>query len=111
MALERCCSLTLLPPDKTIDSDLYCHQLMRLKQEVEQKRPDSNNRMGVVFHHDNAGPHTSLATQQLLREFDWEVLMYRSYSPKPCTLRFLPVSVFSQFFGGIRLTSREDCQH
>ncbi|GBP75436.1 Histone-lysine N-methyltransferase SETMAR [Eumeta japonica] len=30
----------LLPPGKTIISDLYCQQLMRLKQEVEQKRPE-----------------------------------------------------------------------
>ncbi|GBP42099.1 Mariner Mos1 transposase [Eumeta japonica] len=26
----------LLPPGKTINSDLYCQQLMRLKQEVEK---------------------------------------------------------------------------
>ncbi|GBP64890.1 hypothetical protein EVAR_49824_1 [Eumeta japonica] len=30
----------LLPPDKTINSDLYCRQLIRLEQEVEKKRPE-----------------------------------------------------------------------
>ncbi|CAH2236298.1 jg7061 [Pararge aegeria aegeria] len=39
----------LLPPDRTIDSELYCEQLMRLKQEVERKRPELINRRGVVF--------------------------------------------------------------
>ncbi|GBP57350.1 Mariner Mos1 transposase [Eumeta japonica] len=58
----------LLPTGKTINSYLYCQQLMRLKQEVERKRPEVINRKDVVFHHDNARPHTSLATQQILRE-------------------------------------------
>ncbi|KAL0859687.1 hypothetical protein ABMA27_010802 [Loxostege sticticalis] len=71
----------LLPPGRTIDSELYCGQLMRLKQEVERKRPELINRRGVVFHHDNARPHTSLATQQKLSEFGWEVLMHPPYSP------------------------------
>ncbi|KAJ0182783.1 hypothetical protein K1T71_002152 [Dendrolimus kikuchii] len=44
----------LLPPGRTIDSELYCEQLMRLKQKVERKRPELINRRGVVFHHDKA---------------------------------------------------------
>ncbi|CAH0403213.1 unnamed protein product [Chilo suppressalis] len=31
----------LLPGGRTIDSELFCEQLMRLKQEVEKKRPES----------------------------------------------------------------------
>ncbi|GBP22177.1 Mariner Mos1 transposase [Eumeta japonica] len=54
---------------------------MRLKQEAEKKRPELINREGVVFHHDDARLHTSLATQQILREFDWEVLMRSPYGP------------------------------
>ncbi|KAL0902444.1 hypothetical protein ABMA27_000309, partial [Loxostege sticticalis] len=34
----------LLPPGRTIDSELCCEQLMRLKQEVERKRPELINR-------------------------------------------------------------------
>ncbi|KAL0841534.1 hypothetical protein ABMA28_015204 [Loxostege sticticalis] len=71
----------LLSPGWTNDSELYCEQLMRLKLEVERKRPELINRRGVVFHHDNARPHTSLATQQKLREFGWEVLMHPPYIP------------------------------
>ncbi|GBP26161.1 Mariner Mos1 transposase [Eumeta japonica] len=37
-----------LPP-KTINSDLYCQQLMRLKQELEKKRPDSINRKDLMM--------------------------------------------------------------
>ncbi|GBP31734.1 Histone-lysine N-methyltransferase SETMAR [Eumeta japonica] len=46
----------LLPPGKTINSDLYCQQLTRLKPEVMTKRPESINRKGVVYRRDNAKP-------------------------------------------------------
>ncbi|KAJ0173872.1 hypothetical protein K1T71_011021 [Dendrolimus kikuchii] len=78
----------LLPPGRTIDSELYCEQLTRLKQKVERKRPELINRRGVVFHHDNARPHTSLATQQKLREFGFEVLMHPPYR-SACAVRAL----------------------
>ncbi|GBP89443.1 Mariner Mos1 transposase [Eumeta japonica] len=39
----------LLPPGKTINSDLYYQQLMRLKKEVEKNRAESNNRKGILY--------------------------------------------------------------
>ncbi|KAJ0173665.1 hypothetical protein K1T71_010814 [Dendrolimus kikuchii] len=101
----------LLPPGRTIDSELYCEQLMRLKQKVERKRPELINRRGVVFHHDNARPHTSLATQQKLREFGWEVLMHPPYSPDLAPSDFHLFSSLQNSLGSVRLTSREDCQN
>ncbi|GBP40029.1 Histone-lysine N-methyltransferase SETMAR [Eumeta japonica] len=50
----------LLPPGKTINSDLYCQQLMRHEQEVEKKRRQLINKKSVIFHYDNARPHTPL---------------------------------------------------
>ncbi|GBP71912.1 Mariner Mos1 transposase [Eumeta japonica] len=44
----------LLPPGKTINSDLDCQQPARLKQEVEKKRPELINGKGLVFRHDSA---------------------------------------------------------
>ncbi|CAK1595888.1 unnamed protein product [Parnassius mnemosyne] len=102
----------LLPSGKTIDSDLYCQQLMRLKQEIEKKiRLESINRKGVVFHHDNARPHTSLATQQKLRELDGEVLMHPPYSPELAPSDFHLFRYLPNYLGSARLTSREDCQN
>ena len=60
---------------------LDCQQLMRLKRAIKKKRPALINRKGVLFHHDNAGPHISLVTRQKLRELGWEVLMHPPYSP------------------------------
>ncbi|GBP88584.1 hypothetical protein EVAR_68614_1 [Eumeta japonica] len=39
----------LLPPSKTINSDVYCQQLMKLKEEVEKIWLELINRKGVVF--------------------------------------------------------------
>jgi len=50
----------LLPKNKTINSDVYCEQLQKLSDAIAQKRPELINRKSVVFHHDNARPHTSL---------------------------------------------------
>ena len=101
----------LLQTGRTIDSELYCEQLMRLKQEVERKRPELINRRGVVFHPDTARPHTSLATQQKLREFCWEVLMHPPYSPDLAPSDFHLFRSLQNSLGSVRLTSREDCQN
>ena len=61
----------------TINSELYCSQLDRLQEAIKEKRPELINRKGIVFHHNNARPHTSLMTRQKLRELGWEVLMHR----------------------------------
>ncbi|GFS52761.1 mariner transposase [Trichonephila clavipes] len=56
----------LLSYGQTLNSDLYCQQLERLKLVIDQKRPELANRRGVVFHQDYARPHTSLVTYQKL---------------------------------------------
>jgi histone-lysine N-methyltransferase SETMAR len=70
----------LLPPDQTIDSTLYCSQLNKLKLEIQKSRPELINRKGVVFHHANAKPHTSLKTRKKRTHFYWDVLPKASYS-------------------------------
>ena len=71
----------LLPPNRTINSVVYIEQLTKLNNAVEEKRPELINRKGVVFHHDNARPHTSLVTRQKLLELGWDVLPHPPYSP------------------------------
>ncbi|GFV70722.1 mariner Mos1 transposase [Trichonephila clavipes] len=55
----------LLPYGQTLNSNLYCQQLERLKLVIDQKRPEYANR-SVVFHQDNARPHTSVVNRQKL---------------------------------------------
>jgi len=55
MGLEKIVHYELLPPGKTIDSDLYCQQL-RLKRLIQEKWSELINKRNIVFHHDNAKP-------------------------------------------------------
>ena len=71
----------LLPRNQTINSNVYCRQLDSLNESIIQKRPELVNRKGVVLHHDNARPHTSLITRQKLLELGWDVLPQPAYSP------------------------------
>ena len=75
----------ILEPGQTVNPLLYCQQLTRLQKEIQKKRPELVNRKGVVFHHDNARPHTSLMTRQKLTKLAWEVLMHPPYSPDLAT--------------------------
>ena len=57
---------------------LNCNKKRLLRK---KKRPELVNRKGVIFHHDNATPHTSLATRQKLLRIGWEVMLHLPYSP------------------------------
>ena len=71
----------LLPTNQTINSDVYCHQLMKLDKEIKEQRPELATRIYVIFHQDNTRPHTSLVTCKKLLELGWEVMSHSLYSP------------------------------
>ena len=54
---------------------------MKLDKEIKEKRLELATRKGVIFHQDNARPHTSLLTRKKLLELSWEVMPHRLYSP------------------------------
>ena len=56
----------LLPRNQAIDLYVYCRQLNEMNTVVKEKRSEFVNRKSVIFHHDNATLHTSLATRQKL---------------------------------------------
>ena len=60
----------LRPRNETINSDVYCEQLQKLSCALQEKRPQLLNRRKVIFHHDNARPHTSIQTP-------WKLLAWR----------------------------------
>ena len=53
----------LLSLGQTINSVLYCQQIERLRPAIERKRPELINKKGVIFHHNNARPHTIVMTR------------------------------------------------
>ena len=58
---------------------------MKLGKEMEEKRPELAIRKGVIFHQDNARPHTSLVTRKKLLELGWEVILHPPHSPDLAT--------------------------
>lgn len=101
----------LLQPGQTIDSELYCQQLTKLREAIREKRPELINRKGVVFHHDNARPHTSLTTRQKLRELGWEVLMHPPYSPDLAPSDYHLFRSLQNSLNGVKLDSKEACEN
>ena len=71
----------LLPRIQTIYSNVYCRQLMKVDKEIKGKRSELVTREDVIFHQDNARPHTSLVTCKKLLELGWEVMPHPSYRP------------------------------
>ncbi|GFW95948.1 histone-lysine N-methyltransferase SETMAR [Trichonephila clavipes] len=100
---------TLRPYGQTLNSDLYCQQLGRLKLAIDQKRPKCANRRDIVFHQDNIKPYTSVGTRQKLRELGWEVLMHPPYIPDLAPINYHLVLAFQNFLSDKKLGSREDC--
>ena len=93
----------LLQTGQTIDSTLYCEQLMRLKQEIVKKWPEQST--------ERARPHTSLMTRQKLRELGWEVLMYPPCSPDLAPSDYHLFRSMQNFLNGVQLDSREACEN
>uniref|UniRef100_A0A914HSH7 Mos1 transposase HTH domain-containing protein n=1 Tax=Globodera rostochiensis TaxID=31243 RepID=A0A914HSH7_GLORO len=69
----------MLGRNETVNAELYCQQLRRLDQALQQKRPNRAHR--VILQHDNARPHTANMTKMALQELGWEVLPHPPYSP------------------------------
>jgi histone-lysine N-methyltransferase SETMAR len=69
------------------------------------------NRKGVVFHHDNARPHTSITTQQKLRELGWEVLMHLPYSSDIAPSNHHLFRSMQNSLHNVKFNSKEECEN
>ena len=54
---------------------------MNLDKEIKEKWPELATRKGVIFHQDNARPHTPLVIHKKLLELGWEVMLHPPYIP------------------------------
>ncbi|GFW11684.1 mariner Mos1 transposase [Trichonephila clavipes] len=100
----------LLPENTTINSEVYCHQLNKLNDALQQKRSELN-RKGVVFHQDNARPHTSLVTRQKLLQLEWDTMPHLPYSPDLAPLDYYLFRSLQNFSDGKTFTSNEEVKN
>ena len=75
--------LDVLPPNATINADVYCTQLDRLIIAVQQRRRRllHGGNHNVHYLHDNARPHTAAKTKDKLNALGFTVLPHPPYSP------------------------------
>ena len=72
----------LLKPGETVDGARYQRQLADLNSAIHRKRPEyADRRHKVIFLDDNAPPHRTRATRELVETYDWEPLVHAAYSP------------------------------
>ncbi|GFW32018.1 mariner Mos1 transposase [Trichonephila clavipes] len=95
------------PENTTINSEVYCHQLDKLNDALQQKMSELINRKGVVFHQDNARPHTSLVTRQKLLQLEWDTMPHPPYSPDLAPSDYSLFRSLQSFLDGKTFTSNE----
>ncbi|GFV56670.1 mariner Mos1 transposase [Trichonephila clavipes] len=70
----------LMPQGTAINSGANCAALQKLLRVLQNKRSGMLSK-SVLLLHDNARPHTSRTTRELIESFGWEVLDHTLYSP------------------------------
>ena len=98
----------LLPSNPTINSDVYCDRLEKLKTVEQEKRLSLSNLKGIIFQHDNAKPLASLKTRKKLLELNWDVLPHPPYSPDLVPSDFHLLRSLQKFLDGENFSGRED---
>ena len=96
-----------LEKGKTINSEHYIGQLMRLKNEIGEKRLQMKKKI-VLFHQDNAPCHKSLAIMAKLNELSFELLPHPPYSPDLAPSDYYLLANLKKMFQGKRLYSNEE---
>lgn len=72
----------LIPSGRAVNVDLYCEQLDRVYDVLNQKYPALIQRKRALLQQDNAPAHRAEKTQEKLAELDGvEVLPHPAYSP------------------------------
>ena len=71
-----------MKPGQTITADRHRQQLLRLNEEIVQKRAfTGKGKRPVKLLHDNARPHVGKPVKDTLMALGWEVLPHPAYSP------------------------------
>ena len=79
--------LDCLPKGQTINAEYYSSLLVQLKDILKEKRLGNVTKV-VLFFHDNAPAHRTLATQKKLAYLGFQCLDFPPYSPDLATLDY-----------------------
>ncbi|GFW45188.1 histone-lysine N-methyltransferase SETMAR [Trichonephila clavipes] len=71
----------------------------------------TKKRKGVVFHQDNARPHTSLVSRQKLLQLEWDTMPHPPYSPDLAPSNYYLFRSLQNFLDGKTFTSNEEVKN
>ena len=94
----------------TVNAQYYSNLLsVGLKRSLQNKRRGKLSG-GILYHHDNAPPHTAKLTRDTLASFGWTVLPHPPYSPDLAPSDFHLFGKLKEPLRGIHLKSLREVQ-
>lgn len=99
--------IDFMPPGTTINSDKYCDTLWKLRRAIQNRRRGKLSK-GVTLLHDNARPHVSRQTQDLLKQFGWTVMPHPPYSPDLAPSDYHLFPNLKEHLGGQRFSTDDE---
>lgn len=101
----------LLKPGETVNTERYDQQLIRLKQALDHKRPEYQERQhSAILLHDNAPSHTANPIKERIESFGWEILPHAAYSPDLAPSDYHLFTSMGHALAEQRFTSYENVQ-
>ena len=96
-----------LSKGKTINGEYYANILDQLHQNIQQKRPGLAHKK-IIFHQDNARPHTCNIAMSKISELNFDLLPHPPYSPDLAPSDFHLFPKLKMFLGGQRFSDNEE---
>ena len=100
-------TIHFLEKGATVNSASYCQLLRQVEQDVKNKRKDRQS-FGVIFHQDNASPHTAARTVETINQFGWEQLPHPPCSPDLSPSDFHLFGPLKKFLRGTKFSSDDE---
>lgn len=96
-----------LPKGQTINGAYYANLLGMLNEKIREKRPGLA-RKKIIFHQDNARPHTSIVAMAKIHELRYDLLHHPPYSPDLAPSDYHLFPKLKIFLGGQRFSTDEE---
>ena len=93
----------------TINTDIYCQQLRRLANAIQEKRPTRLRE--VMLLDDNALSHSAYLTKNTIQELRWEVIPHPPYSPDLAPSHFTFSTLYRTTFKELSFRMKTYSEH
>ena len=97
--------LDLLPCNTTVNKDVYCEQIDRLKIALAEKH---SNLKKIIYHHHIAQAHRAKKTSDKVKEACWEIIVHPPYSLDLATSEYYLFTALQRAIGDTVFENEED---